>query len=164
MTRFIFYDLDDYRPVPCERPGQNPKGPIQLKMQPVSDSQIIAIWNKDLGDGYRYKMNIKVGTTVITKMEGMLSFGSTIAVVVAGLQPNQPYNFEIYHECESQPGTASGIRTRSATTLQQGNQNHYKEREICYLIYLQMRRFHFGNQIKSNRIFLSSLEEYRIFE
>lgn len=97
-------------------------------MLPVSDSQVLGIWNKDLGDGYRYKIDIKVGGTVISRMQGTLSFGSTVAVVVNGLQPDQPYDFDVYHECASKPGTPSSIRNRNVRTLQQGKKRSRNQR------------------------------------
>ncbi len=116
----FFQFLDNYRADACEstnplkRPGKN------LFAHAVTSSQILLLWTKDLGNGYRYKINVKLGQSLIKILEGTMSFGNMSAVVVNGLPPGQTYDFEVYHACASNPTAFSRSRTKGATTLAQG--------------------------------------------
>ncbi len=105
--------------ISCEG-GNTIKRPEELGAHALSDTQILLMWNKDLGLGYNYRITIKIGAVPIRISHGMMTFGSIAVVVVDNLLPNQRFDFEVRHECSSNPGTLSSPRTAFATTLTEG--------------------------------------------
>ncbi len=70
-----------------------------------------------MGTGYNFKITVKQGSNLITTITGPTGFGNTKAVVVRGLQAKTPYDFDLVHECTSEPGKFSSVKTTSTTTL-----------------------------------------------
>ncbi len=101
--------------VPCD--PSRPKKPAHLGVMAVSDTQVLMVWDKPLGNGYRYKVEVKVGALVIQVLYGETGFGNAKTVIVYNLQPGQAYDFSAFHECTHHPGTYSTPRMLSATTM-----------------------------------------------
>ncbi len=118
----FFHVSAGYRSVPCD----STTSPKSLRTRALTDTQILLIWNKPLGDGYKFKITTFIGAAVVKTTEGFMSYGSIGAVVVTGLQPNQPYTFKVQHDCVYTPGTSSTQKTRTGTTLNPGKlENNY---------------------------------------
>ncbi len=83
----------------------------------VSDTQILMVWDKPLGYGYRYKVEVKIGSYVIQVLYGETGFGNAKTVIVYNLQPSQAYNFSAFHECTNNPGPYSKAKTMQAATM-----------------------------------------------
>ncbi len=86
----------------------------------LSDSQVLLVWTKDLGPGYRYRVSVNMSGTVTREIDRSMGFGSIGAVVVNGLMPNQQYGFVVKHECEAYPTKYSYNKYALVTTLEPG--------------------------------------------
>ncbi len=71
---------------------------------PLSGSQVLLIWDKPIGYGYDFKVEVNVGSAVLKAIEGTMEFGNAKALVVGRLQPLTTYTFNIFHKCSSSTG------------------------------------------------------------
>ncbi len=112
--------LVHYKPEPCFI--GRVRGVTKLFVQPLSDSQVLVVWSKILGSGFRYRIRANVSNVVVRELTGATSFGSVQAYVVNGLQPKTDYTVSAQHECESNPGVYSKekIYSKTITTLTRG--------------------------------------------
>ncbi len=114
--------LDHYLAVECVEGPTGIKRPDNVDAQPVSSSQVIVVWDKELGFGYNYRLNVLSGTETVQVITGSEGFGNAEAVTVRGLLPSKPYSFSVELECASKPGTFSKPRSikKPVTTLAVG--------------------------------------------
>ncbi len=117
MYALIF--LARFLPVKCT--PEKVKRPYKPDVIPLSGSQALIVWRKDLGPGYNFKVTVKQGETLIKTVSGPTGFGNSKAVIVNGLKHDILYNFTMQHECTSQLGTFSKGKSVEATTLGEGN-------------------------------------------
>ncbi len=95
-------------------------GATNYVARPISASQVLIVWQKKLGPGYKFRIRTNVGAVVIKDLEGTLSFGRVQAYVVNGLQPSTEYTFFIRQECDLKPGDYSAEKNMTAKTLDPG--------------------------------------------
>ncbi len=89
-------------------------------MVPLTDSQVLIVWRKDLGLGYNFKVTVTQGQTEVKTIQGPTGFGNSKAVVVNGLQSGINYDFATVHECASKPGTFSAGSPKAGKTFDKG--------------------------------------------
>ncbi len=87
----------------------------------LSYSQILLVWDKPIGPGYDFKVEVKNGTAIAQVIRGEMGFGNAKAVVIDGLQPSTTYTLYIYHSCSSSPEHYTTAKHTSATTLAKGS-------------------------------------------
>ncbi len=93
---------------------------MHYKALALSESQILLVWDKPIGPGYNFKVEVKIGTAIVKVILGEMGFGNAKAVAIDGLQPITTYTFLIYHSCTSVPGQYSTAKTTSTATLAKG--------------------------------------------
>lgn len=106
--------LDRYLPEACGYPVQIATNFTAL---PVSESQIILVWDKPLGFGFNYKITVQLGSGILQVIKGELGFGNAAALTINGLFPLTQYKFALSLECESNPGKYSRRIYEYAKTL-----------------------------------------------
>ncbi len=116
---YCFYVSVRYLAVSCLKTSK-PKYAKELAVQPLSESQVLLVWNKPLGPGYKYRIQVNVSNILLKEIKGTLGFGSIQTVVVNGLLPSTAYSFTAQHECEAKPGVYSKVKSLPATTLGPG--------------------------------------------
>ncbi len=97
------------------------KFPIHLATLPLSGTQILLVWDKPLGDGYDFKVEVKNGAVLMEVTFGPLGFGNAKTVVINRLQPQTTYTFYVYHQCSSNPGHYTNAKHIAGKTLAEGN-------------------------------------------
>ncbi len=114
-----FYVLVRYLAEPC-RTSTKPQFTNKYVAQPLSESQVLLVWNKPLGPGYKYRIQVNISNIILKEIRGTLGFGSIQTVVVNGLLPNTEYSITAQHECESNPDVYSKVKTQLAKTYASG--------------------------------------------
>ncbi len=108
-------------PVACKlSPTSHAPKPKDFNVKVISSSQVLLVWTKDLGPGYRYRISVNMTDIVMREIEGSMGFGRIGAVVINGLIPAKEYGFVVKHECEAFPKKYSYNKYAKVQTLDAG--------------------------------------------
>ncbi len=86
---------------------------------PLSGTQVLLIWDKPIGHGYDFKVEVKYTTAVVEVIVGTMGFGNAKALVINQLEPSKMYSFFISHKCSSS-GQYNGPTQVDGKTLAKG--------------------------------------------
>ncbi len=86
---------------------------------PLSGTQMLLIWDKPIGYGYAFKVEVKYTTAVVEVIVGTMGFGNAKALVINQLEPSKMYSFLISHKC-SPSGQYTPPQQVDGTTLAKG--------------------------------------------
>ncbi len=118
ITVLLFQEMDHVLPVKCN--AAKPQIPINVGAYPVSDKIILVVWDKPLGDGYRYKVTVDDGGQNRTSVSGEQGFGNAGLHEIFLLTEDTNYTVSVQLECKDHRGTFSQPATTVVTTLPAG--------------------------------------------
>ncbi len=91
--------------VPVKRDPAQPQIPINVGAYPVSDKIIFVVWDKPLGDGYRYKVTVDDGGQSRTSVTAEQGFGNVRLHEIFGLTADTNYTVSVELECKDHGAT-----------------------------------------------------------
>ncbi len=103
--------------VPCSQP---PQSPTYVGAYAVSDTRIMVVWDKPLGDGYKYKVTVNKTSQNPQIKTGEQGFGNAGLEQFFGLTPKTNYTLSVQFECKDNPGKFSPAATTDVKTLDSG--------------------------------------------
>ncbi len=108
--------IDELKDVACETSTDEP---THVQAFPVSSKQIVVLWSKPVGNGY--KSNLLLDGGEIHKNKSIKQGVSPVSVKgFTNLEPNTTYKISIKRVCTSNPSLEFEAVTTTVTTFKEG--------------------------------------------
>ncbi len=106
--------------------------PTNAETYVVSESQLLWIWDKPIGNGYSFKVTVKEGTTVVREINERMGYGPIGVVVIQGLQPKKEYSLSLSHYCTGTETPMQALGEQKVTTFDKGKPvSVYVAQNLC---------------------------------